>query len=87
MDRTPLREGGVRVQSERLWIAALAPDSGEESVYQADLPACCQRSARSAEDGFECHSCGAMWQAPIPVLPEEDALMRRGSEDERRGAA
>lgn len=83
MDRTPLREGGVEVRSPRIWIAAL----GEESVYEADLPACCQRSARSAHDGFECHSCGAMWQAPIPVLPEEDAFMRRGSEDERRGAA
>lgn len=83
MDRPPLREGGVVVRVERLWIAAL----GDESVYEADLPACCQRSARSADDSFECHSCGAMWRVPIPVVPEEDAFVRRGSEDERRGVA
>lgn len=66
----------------QIWMAAL----GEESVYEADLPACCRRSARGAEDSFECHSCGAMWQAPLPVEPEYDAFAgdSRGSE---KGAA
>jgi tRNA(Ile2) C34 agmatinyltransferase TiaS len=67
----------------RTWIAAL----GEEVVlYETDLPACCRRSAHGtggAED-FECPSCGAMWQAPVPVEPEEDAFAER---PERRGAA
>lgn len=68
----------------RIWIAALAPASGEESVYEADLPACCQRSARDADGSFECYSCGAMWQAPLPVEPEYDVFAERGSE---KGAA
>ena len=55
MDRTPLREGGVAVRSARLWIAALAPDSGEESVYEADyveLPKAAEtsRSYESVDD-------------------------------------
>jgi hypothetical protein len=67
----------------RTWIAAL----GEEVVlYEADLPACCQRSARGSEDSFECLSCGAVWQAPLLVEAEEDAFGRRDAE-ERKGAA
>ncbi len=83
MDRTSLREG--RVVRCSAWIAAL----GEEVVYEADLPACCRSEASSAgghEDSFECLVCGAMWQAPLPVCPEEDAFARREPE-ERRGAA
>jgi tRNA(Ile2) C34 agmatinyltransferase TiaS len=66
----------------RLWMAAL----GGESVYEADLPACCQRAASGGEPSFECPSCGAMWQEPLPVEPEGDAFVRV-SERERRGAA
>jgi hypothetical protein len=62
------------------WIAAL----GEEVLYEEDLPACCRRAAREYEGSFECPVCGAMWQEPIPVEPEEDAFARR---EERRGAA
>jgi hypothetical protein len=65
----------------RPWIATL----GEEVVYEEDLPACCRRSA-VGEDSFECPVCGAMWQAPLLVLPEEDAFSRRDVE-EHRGAA
>ena len=65
----------------RTWIAAL----GEEVLHEVDLPACCRRSARgSGGDSFECISCGAIWQAPLPVEPEEDAF---GETEERRGAA
>ncbi|MGH3144678.1 MAG: hypothetical protein ACRDTR_02645 [Rubrobacter sp.] len=67
------------------WIAAL----GEEVVYEVDLPACCRNEARGAgnyEDSFECPACGAMWQAPLPFYPEEDAIARHDLE-ERRGAA
>ncbi len=79
MDQPALREGRL----VRTWIAAL----GEEVVlYEADLPACCQRSARASDDSFECSSCGALWQAPLPVEPEEDAFGRREAE-ERKGAA
>jgi hypothetical protein len=63
------------------WIAAL----GEEVVYEADLPACCGRSARAHDESFECPGCGAMWRAPLPVEPEEDAFMR--GDEEQRGAA
>ena len=82
MDRPPLREGCVVRGST--WIAAL----GEEVVYKEDLPACCRREASSAvgEDSFECPACGAMWQAPLLVQPEEDAFSQRDLE-ERRGAA
>ena len=67
----------------RTWIAAL----GEEVVlYEVDLPACCRRSARGSEEAFECLSCGAVWQAPLPVEVEEDAFVR-GAEEERKGAA
>ena len=69
MDRASLREGRV-MREPRIWMAAL----GGESVYEADLPPCCQRSAREAEDYFECYSCGAMWQQPMPVEPEGDAF-------------
>ena len=65
----------------RAWIAPL----GEEVLYEVDLPACCRRSARSSRGGsFECISCGAIWQEPLPVEPEEDAF---GETEERRGAA
>jgi hypothetical protein len=76
VDQPPLREGRV----VRTWIAPL----GEEVLHEVDLPACCQRSARSSGDSFECPSCGAMWQVPLPVEPEEDAF---GVREERRGAA
>ena len=67
----------------RTWIAAL----GEEVVlYEVDLPACCQRSARGADEAFECPSCGAVWQVPLPVEPEADAFMQSEAE-ERKGAA
>jgi hypothetical protein len=80
VDQPPLREGGV---VGRTWIAAL----GEEVVlYEVDLPACCRRSARGSEEAFECPSCGAVWQAPLPVEVEEDAFVR-GGEEERKGAA
>ena len=62
------------------WIAAL----GEEVVYEEDLPACCMRTAREYGASFECPGCGAMWQEPITVEPEEDAFAQR---EERRGAA
>lgn len=80
MDQPALRKGGV----VRSWIAALG---GEVVLYEADLPACCQRSAHrsgGAED-FECPSCGAIWQVPVPVEPEEDAFT--APPRERRGAA
>ena len=67
----------------RTWMAALL---GEEVRYEVDLPACCARTARSHEDLFECPDCGAMWQAAEPVVPENDAFMRR-DEDQQRGAA
>jgi hypothetical protein len=66
----------------RTWIAAL----GEEVLYEVDLPACCRRSARGSDNSFECPSCGAMWQAPLLVEPEEDAIVERVAE-ERKGAA
>ena len=68
---------------ERLWIAAL----GEEALYEVDLPGCCQRTARSSEDLFECSICGAAWQAPLPVEPEKCAFTERTSNGERKGAA
>ncbi|MEW6637954.1 MAG: hypothetical protein AB1425_14205 [Actinomycetota bacterium] len=66
----------------RLWT----PGLGGEVFYQQDLPACCSRSAREAEDAFECGYCGAGWQAVLPVEPEECAFVEREKE-ERRGAA
>ena len=76
MDRASLGQGGV--VGSNAWIAAL----GEEVVYEEDLPACCRRTA--TDHSFECPVCGAMWQEPITVEPEEDAFARR---EERRGAA
>ena len=67
----------------RTWMAALGQEVG---LVEDDLPACCQRSARGSDDSFECPSCGALWQAPLPVEPEEDAFGRREME-ERKGAA
>ena len=67
----------------RTWMAALGEEVG---LVEDDLPACCQRSARGSDDAFECPSCGALWQAPLPVEPEEDAFGRREME-ERKGAA
>jgi hypothetical protein len=66
----------------RTWIAAL----GEEVLYEVDLPACCRRSARRSDNSFECPSCGAVWQVPLPVEPEKDAFAGRVAE-ERKGAA
>jgi tRNA(Ile2) C34 agmatinyltransferase TiaS len=61
---------------------------GEEALYEADLPACCRRSAKSADNNsFECPACGALWQAPLPVEPEECAFTKRASDGERKGAA
>jgi hypothetical protein len=86
VDRAPLREGRVM---GRMWMAAL----GEEALYEADLPGCCQRSvssaqsAKSLDDYFECPACGAAWQAPIAVEPEECAFTERASAGERKGAA
>ena len=80
MDQPPLRKGSV---VPRTWMASL----GEEVLYEVDLPACCRRSARSnREDSFECLSCGAVWQRPLPVEPEGCAFT--GSDvEERKGAA
>jgi DNA-binding helix-hairpin-helix protein with protein kinase domain len=79
VDQPPLREGRL----VRTWIAAL----GGEVLHEVDLPACCRRSARSSSGGsFECPSCGAMWQTPLPVEPEGCAFT--GSDmEERKGAA
>jgi hypothetical protein len=67
----------------RVWTAAL----GEEALYEADLPACCRRSARSFDDSFECPVCGAAWQAPLSAKPEECAFTERTGDGERKGAA
>jgi DNA-binding helix-hairpin-helix protein with protein kinase domain len=67
----------------RVWIAAL----GEEMRHEPDLPACCRRSARGSEDSFDCPSCGAVWQAPLPVEPEECAFMESEERRDRKGAA
>ena len=70
----------------KLWMPAL----GGESLYEEDLPACCARDARAAahsgDDAFECASCGAMWQRPIPVDAEDDGFSTEQREA-RRGAA
>ncbi len=65
-----------------IWMSAL----GGEVLYEEDLPACCQRSARGQERSFECQACGAMWQTALPVQPEEDAFSQRDL-GVRRGAA
>ena len=62
------------------WVPAL----GGEVRYEEDLPACCRRTAREHDRSFECPVCGATWQEPITVEPEEDAFAQR---EERRGAA
>ena len=81
MDQPPLGEG--RVVLPRTWIAAL----GEEVLYEADLPACCRRSARgSSGESFECPSCGAVWRVPASFEPEGCAFTESDAE-ERRGAA
>jgi hypothetical protein len=77
----------------RLWMSAL----GEEALYEADLPGCCQRSASSArsadsfDNSFECPACGALWQSPLQgsfvAEPEECAFTERTSDGERKGAA
>ncbi|MGH3088875.1 MAG: hypothetical protein ACRDSJ_16350 [Rubrobacteraceae bacterium] len=64
----------------RLWSAAL----GGEVFYQADLPDCCKRDARGADDEFECVSCGAKWQSGEKPEPEECAFAEK---EERKGAA
>ncbi len=86
MDRPPLREGCVM---GRVWMAAL----GEEALYEVDLPGCCRRSVSSArseksfDDYVECSGCGAAWQAPVVVEPEECAFTERANDGERKGAA
>ena len=65
-----------------IWMSAL----GGEVLYEEDLPACCQRSARGQERSYECPACGAMWQTALLVVSEEDAFSQRDLE-ERRGAA
>ena len=77
----------------RLWVSAL----GEETLYEVDLPGCCQRSASSArsadslDESFECSACGAFWQAPLQGAfapePEECAFTECASDGERKGAA
>ncbi|MDQ4003893.1 MAG: hypothetical protein M3259_08675 [Actinomycetota bacterium] len=67
----------------RLWVASL----GDEVLYEEDLPGCCRRSARSFEGSFECPACGACWQAPLAVEPEECAFTERASDRDRKGAA
>jgi hypothetical protein len=67
----------------RIWVAAL----GEEALYEADLPACCRRSAKSFDDSFECPACGAAWQASLGAEPEECAFTERANDGERKGAA
>jgi hypothetical protein len=83
VDRTSLREGRV---VGRLWISPL----GEEVLYEEDLPGCCQRSvssARTVDSSFECPACGAVWQVPLAVEPEECAFTERARDRERKGAA
>lgn len=67
----------------RLWISTL----GDVTFHEEDLPGCCRRSARAADDSFECPACGAAWLAPIPVEPEECAFSARRADDQRKGAA
>ena len=67
----------------RMWMAAL----GDETLYEVDMPSCCQRTAWGSGDAFECPVCGASWQAPLPMEPEECAFMERPGEGERKGAA
>ncbi len=67
----------------RIWVAAL----GEEALYEADLPGCCRRSARSFDDSFECPACGAAWQSSPGAEPEECAFTERANDGERKGAA
>jgi len=60
---------------------------GEEVLYEEDLPGCCRRSARCFEGSFECPACGACWQTPLAVEPEECAFTERASDREQKGAA
>ena len=73
----------------RMWIAAPGPVDEGVLLYEADLPACCQRTAfgSAGEEGFECPSCGAAWDPAVPVEAEGDAFMTRRGSEERRGAA
>lgn len=66
----------------RLWVSEL----GEEVMYEQDLPDCCRRDSRGSEEAFECLSCGARWNAAVPVETEECAFMERVIQ-ERKGAA
>lgn len=89
MDRTPLREGGVR-----LWISTLGSslDDGStgETRYEEDLPLCCRseaaRNGAGEADTFECGACGVVWRVPQPVEPELDAFTYR-SPEQSEGAA
>ncbi len=80
MDRAPLREGGI---VRKLWASAL---EGGEVMYGVDLPSCCQREARSSDDGFECVSCGAVWQS-VEAEESEECAFAVSEERDHRGAA
>ena len=73
----------------RMWIAASGSADEGVLLYEAGLPACCQRSASAAggsEDHFGCPACGAVWDAAWPVEAEGDVFMTP-SVEERKGAA
>ena len=73
----------ARRRHQRLWVAPL----GGEVLYEEDLPGCCRQSAGSFKESFECPACGAEWQMPIEVEPEECAFTERTGGGERKGAA
>lgn len=85
MDRASLREGGVvSEETVKLWASAL---DGGEVMYGEDLPSCCRSEARAASDGFECFSCGAVWQAVEVSGDEGCAFMVAEEKEDHRGAA
>jgi hypothetical protein len=69
-----------------MWIAASGSVDEGVLLYEADLPACCQRTAGSFDEHFGCPACGAVWDAAQLVEAEGDAFMAPGVE-ERKGAA
>jgi hypothetical protein len=66
----------------RVWVSVLGEEG--EVFYEADMPSCCRVEARSAEESFECLSCGAAWREPDLHDPEGYAFTEP---KERRGAA
>lgn len=81
----------MRKPMAKLWMSAL---DGGEVMYSDDLPSCCQREARGADDpfesdSFECVSCGAMWRAAEEPMTagEECAFMAADEREDHRGAA